>query len=191
MSLQVRTCPSSASIFAVENFQLAETCFSRLQAKVPPWKVSRIRFSCFQNNMKLRNILLFSNFHEVFNVQFCAFSLENKMKLSPSQRRFMKTRKLGRLDSAKPNLYLYQVFIPNSGHNWERVLLEPNFNSELHKNAAKHTQKYGKLKDAHHARGEGEFPNMGTFSTLCSCFGFSLSSPRPLQLGPLLLHLRT
>ena len=104
----------------------------------------------------------------------------------------MKTRTLGRVDSAQPNPYLYQdllqVFIPNSGHNWEQVLLEPNFNSELIKNAAKHTQK---LKDAHHARGSGELPNMGTFSTLCSCFGFSLSSPRPLQLGPRLLHLRT
>ena len=39
--------------------------------------------------------------------------------------------------------------------------------------------------------GGWELPNMGTFSTLYSCFGFSLSSPRPLQLGPLLLHLRT
>ena len=80
------------------------------------------------------------------------------MKLSPTQ--FMKTRTLGRLDSAKPNLYLYhdllQLFIPNSGHYWEQDLLEPN--SELIKNAAKHTQKYGELKHAHHAR--GEFSNM-------------------------------
>ena len=32
--------------FDVENFQLAETCFSRMQTKVPPWKVSRIRWNC-------------------------------------------------------------------------------------------------------------------------------------------------
>ena len=103
--------------------------------------------------MILQNIHLFSNCHDVL---LCALSLKNK-----------KTTEKTWLSQTKPMFVhlchnLMKVFIPNSGHNWEQVLLEPNFNSELLKNAAKHTQKYGKLKDAHHAR-EGDFQIWGLF----------------------------